>query len=332
MVEGQAFSGPGGGDEADVSHVSRYLEPAVVEQLNHLQVSARSVVVGSAIGQHRSPIKGASIEFRQHRFYVPGDEPRRLDWRVLGRTDRPYVKEYDEETNLRCVLMLDGSGSMGYGAGAGSALRTASGLSTEPGVVRSAEATKYEYAARLAAALAYLMLGQAESVGVAICGKGVEHWLPAHAGSMQLARVLDTLEWKQPSGPSGLGKALHEVAERLERRALVIVLSDFFVSVDEVRSGLAHLRHDRHEVVAIQVVHRREEDFPFRNWCRLRGLEGEGSQLVEPAIARGVYQENFRRHRKSLQETCLGLQVEFEHLATDKAILEAVRAFLNRRG
>src|SRR5579884_3207753 len=116
-----------------MSFVTRFLEPSLVERLNHLQLSARSVVEGSIIGQHRSPVKGASVEFRQHRFYTPGDEPRRLDWRVFGRTDRPFVKEYDEETNLRCVLMLDCSGSMGY-SGKG-------------------ELTKHEYAAKIAASL-----------------------------------------------------------------------------------------------------------------------------------------------------------------------------------
>src|SRR5438132_9422538 len=137
-----------------MSFVSRYLEPTLVERLNHLQVSARSVVEGATTGAHRSPLKGASVEFRQHRFYTPGDEPRRLDWRVLGRTDRPYIKEYDEETNLRCVLMLDESGSMAYGGGS----PTASGGFAHP-------TNKFDYAARLVAALAYLMLGQSESVG-----------------------------------------------------------------------------------------------------------------------------------------------------------------------
>src|SRR5580698_6242273 len=122
-----------------MSFVTRYLEPALVERLNHLQLSARSVVEGSITGQHRSPIKGASVEFRQHRFYTPGDEPRRLDWRVLARTDRPYIKEYDEETNIRCVLMLDCSGSMAD-AGKGD--------------------SKFEYGAKVVASLAYLMLGQ----------------------------------------------------------------------------------------------------------------------------------------------------------------------------
>src|ERR1700722_9667233 len=130
-----------------MSLVTRFLEPQLVERLNHLQLSARRVVEGSISGQHRSPVKGASVEFRQHRFYTPGDEPRRLDWRVLGRTDRPYIKEYDEETNLRCVLLLDCSGSMAYGR---------------------PDKTKFDYAARLAASLAYLMLGQTESVGLGL--------------------------------------------------------------------------------------------------------------------------------------------------------------------
>src|SRR2546423_13676302 len=122
-----------------MSLVSRYLDPVLIERLNHLQLSARRVVAGSTLGQHKSPVKGASIEFRQHRFYVPGDEPRRLDWRVLGRTDRPYVKEYDEETNLRCLILLDGSGSMAY-SGSG---------------VQGVGSSKFHYAASVVAALAY---------------------------------------------------------------------------------------------------------------------------------------------------------------------------------
>src|SRR5687767_845744 len=173
-----------------MSHVSRFLEPTLIEHLNQMRLGAASVVQGGTVGLHRSPVRGASVEFRQHRFYVPGDEPRRLDWRVLARTDRPYVKEYDEETNLRSVLMLDVSASMAYGEG------------TE---------SKFEFASRLAAALAYLMLGQTESVGVAVCGRGVEHWLAPHAGPTQLSRVLEKLEQAAPAGPSGFDKAMHDV-------------------------------------------------------------------------------------------------------------------------
>jgi len=293
-----------------VSHVSRYLDPALVEQLNHLALWARSVVVGTTVGQHKSPIKGASVEFRQHRIYVPGDEPRRLDWRVLGRTDRHYVKEYDEETNLRCVLMLDCSGSMAY-AGSGS--------------------SKFDYAAKLAAGFAYMMLGQTESVGVAMCGKSVEHWLAPHAGPMQLSRLLDVLEQRGPRDESGMAAAMHEVADRLDHRGLLIVLSDFFVPVEELRSGLAHLRHDRHEVIALQVVDRDEEDFPFKNWCRFRGLEGERARLCEPAIMRRTYRERFARHRRELREACLAIGVEFQTFVTDRPMLETIRMFLARR-
>src|SRR4051794_34724789 len=174
-----------------MSQVGRYLEPELVEHLNHMQLSARSVVQGGTMGPHRSPLKGASVEFRQHRFYTPGDEPRRLDWRVLGRTDRPYIKEYDEETNLRCVLMLDESGSMAYGAEAPGGAPTAAGV--EAG-------SKFEYAAKLVASLAYLMLGQTESVGLALFGGRVQQWLAPRAGTAQLSRAIDLLERAAPTG------------------------------------------------------------------------------------------------------------------------------------
>src|SRR3989337_781266 len=163
-----------------MSFVTRYLDPALVERLNHLQLSARSVVEGSITGAHRSPVKGASVEFRQPRFHTPGEEPRRLDWRVLGRTDRPYIKEYDEETNLRCALLLDTSGSMAYG--------------------NAKSGPKFEYAAKLVASLAYLMLGQAESVGLGLVGKKLSQWLSPKAGPAQLSRVVDLLERAAPGG------------------------------------------------------------------------------------------------------------------------------------
>src|SRR5438105_10064692 len=218
-----------------MTFVTRYLEPALVERLNHLQLSARSVVEGSITGQHRSPVKGASVEFRQHRFYTPGDELRHLDWRVLARTDRPYIKEYDEETNLRCVLVLDRSGSMAYGGGG-----------VQP---------KGEYACRLAAALAYMMLREGESVGLALCGRRLEHWVAPHGGTHHLARVIDALERATPRGPASIGQAIQDVADRLERRALVIVITDAIAPIDTLKRGLARLRHDRHEAIFLRILH-----------------------------------------------------------------------------
>ena len=162
-----------------MSVVSRYLDPNLIQRLNHLQLTARRVVEGVTSGVHKSQLKGASVEFRQHRPYVAGDEVRRLDWRVLGRTDRPYIKEYDEETNLRSVLMLDASGSMSY---------------------RGEMTSKWDYATKLLASFASLMLGQSESVGVMVCGSESDDWLAPHGGATQLSRVVDALERSGPAG------------------------------------------------------------------------------------------------------------------------------------
>lgn len=293
-----------------MSFVTRYLEPALVERLNHLQVSARSVVEGSIIGQHRSPVKGASVEFRQHRFYTPGDEPRRLDWRIFARTDRPYIKEYDEETNLRCLLMLDTSGSMGYSGKAGS---------------------KLEYAAKLVASLSYMMLAQTESVGLGLYGPRLEQWIAPRAGTHQLARLIDALERAVSLGQARMPEVMEEVANRLGRRSLVIVVSDFFSPVQQLREGLARLRHDRHETILLQVLDRDEMKFPFRRWVRCRGLEGERAQLVEPAMMRRVYLENFRNHRRALEDACRAMGAEFYSFVTDRPLIDSITSFLQRR-
>ena len=302
-----------------MSFVTRYLDPALVERLNHLQVSARRVVEGSVTGAHRSPLKGVSVEFRQHRFYAPGDEPRRLDWRVLGRTDRPYIKEYDEETNLRCALVLDESGSMSYGGA------TAGGAA---GVVPG---SKFDYAARLVASLAYLMLGQTESAGVALFGERVRQWLAPRAGTTQLSRVIDLLERAAPVGQSQPGQAIQEVADRLGRRSLVIVVSDLFTPLAPLRHGLARLAHDRHEAILLRVLHPDEVEFPFRRWTRFHGLEGERARLLEPAMVRNIYLDNFRRHRRELEETARAHGAEFHAFVTDKPLIDSVTAFLRHR-
>ena len=300
-----------------MSFVTRYLEPALVERLNHLQLSARSVVEGSITGQHRSPVKGASVEFRQHRFYTPGDEPRRLDWRVLARTDRPYIKEYDEETNLRGVLMLDCSGSMGYAGNAGDG--TAQKFS------------KFDYGGRFIASLAYLMLGQTESVGLALCTTKVDQWVAPRPGTPQLARVIDALERAAPHGEAVLGHAMQQVADRLGKRSLVIAVTDAFSPIAPLRQGLARLRHDRHETILIRVLDQDEVEFPFKTWSRFRGLEGERAKLCEPALVRKAYLENFRRHTEAVRDTCRAQGVEFYTFVTQRPLIDAVTVFLQRR-
>ena len=296
-----------------MSLVSRYLDPPLIERLNALQLSARRVVEGQTTGRHRSPVRGASIEFRQHRAYVAGDEPRRLDWRVLARTDRPYVREYDEETNLRCALLLDRSGSMAY---------TGS---------RSARQAKFDYAAKVVASLAYLMLGQTESVGVGTFAARLDAWLAPHAGHAQLARVIDVLERSAPAGPSDAPRAMQELADRLGRRSLVVVVSDFFAPAAAVRTALARLRHGRHEVISLRVLDADELDFPFRHWLRLRGMEGEGSRLCEPALVRQQYLDRFAAHAQALHEAHRQHAAEFHTFNTASPLDDALVAFLRHR-
>lgn len=293
-----------------MSDLGRFLDPNLVQQLNQLQLTARSVVEGITTGQHRSRLKGASVEFRQHRSYTPGDEPRRLDWRVLARTDRPYVREFQEETNLRAVILLDRSGSLGYGRQFGS---------------------KFDYSRKIAAALSYLLLGQTESIGMAIFGNRIERWLAPQAHESQLSRILEILEDSSPGGASAPHVAMHELATRLGRRSLVIVLSDFFAPLDRLRNGLARLRHDRHEVILMQVLDPDELEFPFRNFWRFRGLEGEQTSLCDTSLLRQTYLKNIARHEQGLAEMCRALGMERTRFLTEQPLDEALLTFLRRR-
>jgi uncharacterized protein (DUF58 family) len=293
-----------------MSYVSRYLEPALVEGLNHLQLSARRVVEGATTGLHKSPLRGASIEFRQHRAYVAGDELRRLDWRVLGRTDRPYIKEYDQETNLRCAILLDSSGSMAYG-GAG--------------------VSKFDYASKLVASLAYLMLANTEAVGMGLFSEKLSQFIAPRASTAQLSRIIESLERSVPRGLSKPARAMHEAANHLGRRALVMLVSDLFTPVQTLREGLARLGHDRHEVIVLRVLDRDEIEFPFKNWARFRGMESEKPQLVDPAVVRKNYLANFEKHREETEAACGAAGAYFATIPTDQPLLEAITQFLHRR-
>jgi len=299
--------------------VSRYLEPEVVQRLNALTLSGRRVVEGAVAGIHRSPVKGASVEFRQHRAYVAGDEPRRLDWRVLARTDRPYVREYDQETNLRAVLVLDASGSMAYG-----------GRQEATGKWQAGE-MKFQYAASVVASLAYLMLAQTESVGIAVSGTSGIDWSAPAAGTGQLARIIDVLERSTPRNETDLAKTVRDVAERVGRRSMIVVVSDFLAPVPALRTGFARLAHAKHEAIALRILHPDEVEFPFRNWCRFHGLEHEPARLVEPAMMRDNYLVAFRRHRDELEQTCRSLGVEFHTLMTDRPMVDSLIAVLKHR-
>src|SRR5438128_5669585 len=222
---------------------SARFDPSALAKFGKLALVARSVVEGFLSGIHQSPYKGFSVEFAEHRQYYPGDEIRHIDWRVYGKTDRWFIKEYEEETNLHAHILLDASGSMAY---------------------RGAGPSKLEYAAWVAASLSYLMLHQHDAVGLLVHDQQVRATLPPHAGSKQLLRILQTLEATRPGGETGLAPLWHELANRVSRRGMIVILSDCFDKLPELMLALRDLRHRRHDVLLLHVLAAEEIEFPFR--------------------------------------------------------------------
>ncbi len=253
------------------------LDPSSLDRFGRLELLARLVVEGVMSGLHKSPFKGFSVEFAEHRHYGPGDEIRHIDWRAFGKTDRYYVKEYEEETNLKAYLVVDTSGSMGYAG------RTMS---------------KFEYARQLAAGLAYLMISQRDAVGLVTFDDAIRTMIPALSAPSHFSVLCKSLSDACPGGETPLSGILHALAERIRRRGLVVILSDGFDKLDDLTSALQHLRHRRHEVLFFQVLAPEEEDFPFRRPARFRNLENFDQRLlVDPAAMRKAYLEKFDAFR-----------------------------------
>ena len=275
---------------------------------------ARQVVEGFCSGLHRSPHKGFSVEFKEHRAYVRGDETRRIDWKVFGKTDRLYIREYEEETNLRCTILLDTSGSMGY---CGS---RAKGMS------------KHDYAVRLTACLAYLMLGQQDSVGLVTFDKQVRRYIPPRSKATHLQAIVDELARSSPQFETELGQVFHELVPKVRRRGLLTVVSDLFGNVDELLNALAHFRHAKHEMILFQIWDPDELDFPFRQWTQFQSLETAANRrLVDPAHLRHAYLENLRRFREQLTAGCHRHRIDLVPMTTDQPYAEALASYLAMR-
>jgi uncharacterized protein (DUF58 family) len=294
-----------------MAQVSQFLTPGDLQKISNLQVLARLVVEGFTTGLHRSPQKGFSVEFKQHRPYVHGDELRYLDWKVFGKTDRYYIREYEEETNLRATILLDASGSMGYGAdGQG----------------------KIVYATRLAACLAYLMLQQQDSVGLVTFDTRVRRYIPPRSRTNHLRALVEGLDETAPGGETELGKVFHDLVPRLQRRGLLVILSDCFGDVQSLLGALAHLRHARHEILIFQVWHPDELEFPFRQWTRFDCLEtGAHRKLVDPNPLRDAYLANLERFRDELKQGCHRHRIDLVPMRTDQPYAEALAHYLTLR-
>jgi uncharacterized protein (DUF58 family) len=294
------------------------LDPSALARFGRLELLARLVVEGVMSGLHKSPFKGFSVEFAEHRQYGPGDEIRHIDWRAFGKTDRYFVKEYEEETNLRAYLVVDTSGSMGYAGKTGS---------------------KLEYARQLAAAMAYLMISQRDAVGLVTFDEALRAMIPPRTAPGHFSVVCKALEEAAVGGETPLSGILHTLAERIRRRGFVVVISDGFDRLEDLTNALKHLRHRKHEVLFLQVLAPEEEEFPFRRPARFRNLEDAGHSLrIDPAALRRMYLEKFRAHCEGLKEQLRGMNADYHRASTalpiDRTLLDylATRAARGRNG
>jgi uncharacterized protein (DUF58 family) len=286
-------------------------DPSALARFGRLELIARLVVEGVMSGLHKSPFKGFSAEFAEHRQYGPGDEIRHIDWRAYGKSDRYFVKEYEEETNLKAYLVLDASGSMGY---------------------RGRTASKFEHARQLAASLAYLMISQRDAVGLVTFDTEPRALLPARSAPGHFSVLCKALERAGVGGETPLSGILHTLAERIRRRGLVIILSDGFDQIDALTSALRHLRHRRHEVLFLHVLAPEEEEFPFRRPARFRNLENLEHRLrVDPAALRATYLEQFGAFCRTLKEQVRAMEADYHKASTAESHERILLSYLASR-
>jgi uncharacterized protein (DUF58 family) len=291
----------------------RYLNPEVIARLRGLELRARSIVAGSVSGMHRSAYRGFSVEFAEHRQYVPGDDLRYVDWRIFGRADRLYVKQYEEETNLHCNLLVDASGSMAY---------------TGPA---SGGRSKFDYAAGLAASLAYVLVSQQDSAGLVTFDREVREALPLGTGKAQLSNFVRILEGTEPGRVTGVKILFHRLAQELRKRSMVILISDLLAEADDVVSGLEHLACAGHELIVLHVLDDDEWHLPLVENVLFEGLEDEIRLLVDPQALRTSYLNAVQRFAARVEGTCRKHQGDYVPINTRDPLDAVLCGYLARR-
>lgn len=289
----------------------RYLDPQTLARIKDLELVARRMIEGLISGGHKSPYQGVSVEFAEHREYVAGDDFRRIDWKVFGKTDKYYVKQYEQETNLVCNLVLDTSQSMNFA---------------------SQRVSKLDYAREVAASLAHLVLHQQDSVGMVFFEDKLRYHVAPSSQPSHLKQILHLLAVCQPANlPSRIGPVLDELADRFKKRSLVILLSDCFTDLPALLTGLKHLRFKRHEVVLLHVLDPAEIDFPYEEVTLFRGLEGLPEVMADPRGLRLAYRESFGRFLKELELGCRARDIEYRRVRTDEPVNRMLVEFLADR-
>jgi uncharacterized protein (DUF58 family) len=299
---------------AESENLQKYLDPKVLSKITRLDLQARLVVEGFISGLHRSPFHGFSVEFASHREYVPGDDLRHLDWKVQAKTDRYYIKQYEEETNLKATFLVDGSESMRYG-----------GQDGREGM------TKYEYACAVAASMGFLLLQQQDAVGAAVFDSDLRTYVPASANPNQIKTIVHALDQNECTEKTSLEPICHAMAEKISRRGLVCIVSDLFTDIEGVIRGVQHFRHYDHEVMVLHIMDQDELTFPFQGNTLFRGLEETGRVTVEPRALREGYLEAVDRFCREVKRKCVASRVDYKLISTADHMDAALLAFLAAR-
>jgi len=284
-----------------------FLDAQVLSRLANVPLFSRRPMQGNVSGRHPSPHRGSSVEFAEYRKYVPGDDLRRLDWRAYGRSDRFYVKEFEADTNLRCCFILDTSGSMAFG---------------------SSGSTKIEYARKLAGTLGYLAVQQGDAVGVSCVANGIIRSLPPTRNPAHLRIFFDILEQAQPAGETRLTSVLHELAETIRQRALIVILSDLFVEPQVLRDCFQHLRFRKHDTAVFHLLDPQELSFDFRRPMRFLDMEGGPAIFAEPNDISDRYQQALQTYLAGLREVVLESAVDFHRVSLNEDYEHVLTRFL----
>jgi len=303
----------------DVPDYMRLLDPAALAKIQRLELIARGMVEGFVSGRHKSPFKGFSVEFAEHRQYVAGDDTRDLDWRVYGKSDRYYIKQYIEETNLRATILLDASGSMKY-------------VGDQASAHGGRSLSKFEYGQYLAACLTHLLINQQDAVGLVTFDTGIRRYIPARSRVSHLRIILEELHKTEPGKETRLSPIFHDIAERAHRRGLIIVISDLFDDPEAILNALHHFRYRKHEVLLLHLMAEEELTFPFTQFTDFRGLETSGQRVqLDPRAVRAEYLRLVRQHVRRIEMGCGQMAIDYVQLSTKQPFEEALAYYLASR-
>ncbi len=287
-----------------------YLHPEAIRRIASMELRARNIVEGFLSGMHRSPYFGQSVEFVQHRQYVPGDDLRHIDWKVWGRQDKLYIKQYEEDTSLRCTLLLDASASMSYGRGS---------------------LNKFDYAATICACLAYLTLRQQDAVGLTIFDQKIQSRLPWRSSRSHLQSIFRSLQQTTPKDKTNLTKVFREINESYPKRSLMVIASDFLGSEAETLKGLAALKRSGHDILVFHIMDDDELDFPFNDSTRFEGMESTDALTCNPRALREGYLESLQRFLDRVRHACASYQIDYQLIRTSRHMDASLTAYLTSR-